>query len=336
MNLLVISNNPHRASFKQRIEIYLAMLRENGIHCEVARLPAGSWARSRLFARAQNFDGVVLHKKGLNFFDAFCLRQHSKSMIYDFDDAVMYSAKTPERDSFSRLRRFRRSVQAADLIIAGNSYLAAQARRFDPHVEIIPTGLNVDDYRVRTDAQSDGKIRLVWIGSKTTLRYLAEIAPALSKIGSQFSHVVLRIICDDFLDVPNLRVEKCQWSSDKQAADLAACDIGLAPLPDNRFTRGKCGFKVLQYGACGLPVVASPVGVNAEYVLDCVTGFHARSIPEWIDRISQLVGNRQLRMQMGREGRVKVERFDVKIVGGQLLGLLKRHLNKMDAGYGKD
>jgi glycosyltransferase involved in cell wall biosynthesis len=331
MNLLVISNNPHRASFKQRIEIYLAMLRDNGIHCEVAPLPAGSLARSRLFARAQNFDGVVLHKKGLNFLDAFCLHKHSRTIIYDFDDAVMYSAKMPGRDSFSRLRRFRRSVRAADLIIAGNSYLAAQAKRFSPHVEIIPTGLNVHDYQARTDVESDGKIRLVWIGSRTTLRYLAEIVPALSEIGSQFSNVVLRIICDDFLDVPNLRVEKRQWFSDKQAADLAACDIGLAPLPDNRFTRGKCGFKVLQYGACGLPVVASPVGVNAEYVVDGVTGFHARSIPEWIDTISRLVTNRQLRMQMGREGRVKVERFDVKIIGEQLLGLLKRHLNSAGA-----
>ncbi len=336
MNLSVISNNPRRASFRQRIEIHLAMLRENGIHCEVARLPAGSWARRRLFAQAQNFDGVVLHKKGLNFFDAFWLRKHSRIIIYDFDDAVMYSPKTPERGSFSRFRRFRRSVQAAGLVIAGNSYLAAQAKRFSPHVEIVPTGLNMDDYQARTDAESDGKIRLVWIGSKSTLRYLAEIVPALSKIGSQFSNVVLRIICDEFLEVPNLKVEKCQWSSAKQAADLAACDIGLAPLPDNRFTRGKCGFKILQYGACGLPVIASPVGVNAEYVLDGVTGFHARSIPEWIDRISQLVGNRQLRAQMGREGRVRVERFDVKIVGGQLLRLLKSHLNRMDAASHND
>jgi glycosyltransferase involved in cell wall biosynthesis len=326
MNLLVISNNPGRASFRQRIEIHLAVLRQNGIECEVARLPAGSWARRRLFPRARGFDGVLFHKKGLNVLDAFWLRKHSRTLIYDFDDAVMYSPKTPDRDSLSRLRRFRRSVQAAGLVIAGNAYLAEQARKYNQKVEVIPTGLDIAAYKVDGGREPDGKVRLVWIGSKATLRYLAHIEEALEQVGSRFEHVVLRIICDAFLELRSLPVEKRHWSRQTQALDLASSDIALAPLSDDRYSRGKCGFKVLQYGAAGLPVVASPVGVNAEYVVDGVTGFHASNISQWVDRISKLIESRQLRQEMGQAARKQVSRFDVGEIGNQLITTLKNHL----------
>ena len=217
------------------------------------------------------FDGVFLQKKGLNPFDAFWLRKYSKKIIYDFDDAIMYSPKTPERYSLSHFRRFRRTAKLADMVIAGNSYLAEHARKFNSNVEILPTGLDVKAYKSGTKSKNDDKIRLVWIGSQSTLKYLAEIKPTLEEIGSRFDNVILRIICDNFIDLRKMPVEKCPWSEQTQVIDLATSDIGLAPLPDNRFTRGKCGFKVLQYAAAGLPVVASPVGVNTEYISDGIT-----------------------------------------------------------------
>jgi glycosyltransferase involved in cell wall biosynthesis len=119
-----------------------------------------------------------------------------------------------------------------------------------------------------------------------------------------------------------MEVEKRQWSEATHVRDLATSDIGLAPLPDNRFTRGKCGFKILQYAAAGLPVVASPVGVNAEYVRDKVTGFIAMSSSEWIDRITQLIENRQLGERMGQGGRLSVKKFDVSVIGKQLAKLI--------------
>ena len=128
MKLLVLSHNLKRASFRQRIGIYLDTLHTNGIDTEVVQLPTGYFARRKLFKRAMEFDGVFLHKKKLNFLDALCLRRYARKVIYDFDDAVMYSEKNPPKPSHKRLMSFQRTVKMADLVIAGNSYLAEHER----------------------------------------------------------------------------------------------------------------------------------------------------------------------------------------------------------------
>jgi len=329
VNVLVLTNNPHRPSFRQRVEIYLDWLRHNGINCEVVRFPAGVGARYRLLKRSADFDGVFLHKKRLNLLEAPLLRGFAGKIIYDFDDAMMYKPRSPQRCSFSNWLRFRLTVKLADLVIAGNPYLAEHARRFNTNVEILPTGLNTKDYKVPVKAKSDGKIRLVWIGSRSTLKYLAEIKPALEEIGSRFNNVVLRIICDDFLDLEEMPVEKHLWSGETQAADLATSDIGLGPLPDNRFTRGKCGFKILQYAAAGLPVIASPVGVNADYVRDNITGFLASEKRQWVDRMSRLIESTELRAEMGRNALEFVESFDAGVIAEQLASLIRRCLGEV-------
>jgi len=328
MDLLVVVSNPKRASFRQRIAAYLGTLHANGIYCKVIKLPSGSLARRKLFKRAADFDCVFLHKKGLNFFDAVLLRKYSRKIIYDFDDAIMYDPDAPDRDSTSHFRGFCRSVKLADVVIAGNSYLAEHAVKFNKNVEVLPTGLDTKAYRIQAQPKRDDKIRLVWIGSKSTLRYLVEIRPALEEIGLRFGNVVLRIICDEFFDLQNMQVEKRAWSIETQVPDLISSDIGLAPLPDNRFTRGKCGLKILQYAAANLPIVTSPVGVNSEYVRDGVTGYHASSLPQWVDRISELIENAELRKQMGNAARVNVEKFDTDIIGKELCSLLDKCIER--------
>jgi len=326
MNLLIISNNPSRASFRQRIKIYLEILRCNSINCEIAKLPSEKSARLGLFKQATNFDCVFLQKKCLNFFDALCLRKYSKKIIYDLDDAIMYSPKKPGSDRSSHFRLFRRTAKLADVVIAGNSYLAEHAQRFNTNVKMLPTGLDTKAYKVETKPKIDDKIRLVWIGSKSTLCYLMEIKPALEEIGSQFDNVVLRIICDDFFGLKNMEVEKRLWSLEMQNFDLATSDIGLAPLPDNRFTRGKCGFKSLQYAAAGLPTIASPVGVNSDYIHDGITGFLATGASQWTDKIETMAKNMELRKRMGQAGRDKVQNFDISVIGKQLVELIKKQL----------
>lgn len=330
MDLLIVTNNPERASFRQRIGVYLDIFRDNGINCKVAKLPTGLLARRKLFKKATDFDGLFLHKKRLNSLDAFWVSRYAIKVIYDFDDAVMYSEKHTDRPSRKRQKSFNRTVKLADMVIAGNSYLAEHVRESNTSVNVLPTGLDTHTYKPKADLKNNGNLRLVWIGSKSTLGYLAALKPALEEIGSRFDNVVLRIICDVFFDLNNLEVEKCQWSLKTEVIDLAAGDIGLAPLPDNRFTRGKCGFKILQYSASGLPVVASPVGANAEYIQDGTNGFYAVDDSDWIEKISLLLKNSQLRQQMGRAGRQKVKQFDLKVLGKRLVSLVEGCLEKVE------
>ena len=165
MKLLIITNNPNRASFRQRVGVYLDILRDSDIQCEVLKLPSSFLGRRKLFKYAADFDGVFLHKKKLNFFDAIWLRRYSKKIIYNFDDAIMYSDKTPDRNSSSHFIPFRRSVRIADMVITGSSYLAQHARKFNTNVTVLPIGLRVNDYKLDCPAKNDNKIRLVWIGS---------------------------------------------------------------------------------------------------------------------------------------------------------------------------
>ncbi len=323
MNLLILTNNPNRASFRQRIEAYLDALRDNGIQCDITRFPLDCLSRWKLLRKSAKYDIVFLHKKRLNPFDSFWLHCYANKIIYDFDDAVIYNDKNPDKASCKRQKSFKRTVKLSNMVIAGNPYLANLARPFNQNIKVLATGLDVNSYRQEIDRPNDGKVRLVWVGSKSTLGYLAEIKPALEEIGSRCDNTVLRIICDNFFDLQNMSVEKRRWSLETQARDLITSDIGLAPLPDNRFTRGKCGFKVLQYAAAALPVIANPVGLNAEYVREGINGFLANSCSEWTEKILLLLRDPQLRKRMGLKGRSDVGRFDLKILGQELVGLIK-------------
>jgi hypothetical protein len=206
VNILVLTNNPARASFRQRIEVYLDILRDNGIRCDVVRFPHGSLSRRKLFKKSIKYDAVFLHKKRLNAFDSFWLRRYAKKVIYDFDDAVIYSDKNPDKPSRKRQKSFERTIKLADTAIAGNSYLADLARAFNKNVEVLPTGLDVKSYEDEAVQPNDGKIRLVWIGSKSTLGYLVDIKPVLEEIGSRCETAVLRMVCDEFFDLQNIEV----------------------------------------------------------------------------------------------------------------------------------
>jgi glycosyltransferase involved in cell wall biosynthesis len=322
MKLLILSNNHDRASFRQRIGVYLPRLRAEGIECTVIRFPPNYISRWRMLKRAGEYDGVFLHKKTLNYIDAFLLRSCAKKIIYDFDDAIMYNPKKPDGLRSSHRRLFRRTVALADGVIAGNPYLAASARVHCGRVAVLPTGLEVSGYASGSPRISDGRIRLVWIGSTATLKYLKEISPSLERIGQRYPQVTLRLICDSFFELSSLPVEKCAWSLETEAAGLTACDIGLAPLPDNPFTRGKCGFKVLQYSAAGLPVAASPVGTNADYVLDGKTGLLAGNPDQWYAHLERLIGDPSLRRRMGAAGREFAAHYDLAVIGPKFVEIL--------------
>jgi len=323
--LLIISNNFKRASFRQRISIYLDKLKEAGIACDIFELTSNESSRIKLFKKAADYDAVFLQKKCLNIFDSLMLRHYSRKIIYDFDDAIMYSASEPQYRSFSHFMPFKHTAKIADCILAGNVYLAEHAGRFNKNVYILPTALNTKEYNLEKTI-TDGKVRLVWIGSKTTLKYLAELKEVFERIGKRYKNAVLRIIGDDFFELENMEVEKCPWSLETQGLDLINSDIGIAPLVDNRFTRGKCGFKILQYQAASLPVIASPVGVNQDFVTNFVTGFCPKNHDQWFDNISRLIDDSALRKKMGLAGKQFAKDYDIEIIGHRLCSLVCRQL----------
>ena len=323
--ILIISNNPSRASFRQRIGEFLPYLHKAGIKTEVRKLRANKLVRWKMFCSARNFEAVFIHKKCLNFIDMKVLRYFSKKIIYDFDDAIMYSPTKLDGSWTSHYRLFRRTAQMADIMIAGNEYLAAHAHRYCSNVHVLPTGLNTKAFDINKK-KSDDKIRLVWIGSQVTLKYLLEIKEVLEELGKENPKIELRIIADEFFDLNNIPVDKRKWSLESEVNDLVQCDIGLAPLPDNRFTRGKCGFKILQYFSAGLPSIASPVGVNIDFIQNSKAGALATTPKQWKEEITKLVNDAALRETMRRNAREFVKQYDLSVLGEKFCQIIKDNL----------
>ena len=348
--LLVITRKIDNPSFRQRIQPYIEPLAARGIECDLQELEKGRGRRAQLKS-ARDYLGVWLHKKTLTVMDAFRLRRSAKKVIYEFDDAIVFRSGSESPDPHPlRLKRFRRTIGLANLVIAGNEVLADLAREYGAkEVTVIPTGLDTSRYIPKvhepaldpdcdpdcdtdqdTDQEPDREpspdtdeyhepcteqVRMVWIGSKSTLKQLRLFGEMLDSISWQMPDVILRVIADDELVTETLPVENLPWSRDDEARMLNECDIGIAPLPDTPFARGKCAFKVLQYMATGLPVVTSPVGANAEYVTDYESGFHAYDDHHWTECISQLLYDHELRATQGAAGRQRaVEEFDFKVL----------------------
>jgi len=325
--ILVLTRDCAGAPFRQRIEPYLAPLAARGIEAEVVELAACPWARRGQMRRAAAFDGVLLHRKTLSWWDAQALAP-ARRLIYDFDDAVMYQARAPERPHRGRLRRFTRTVRLADLVVAGNELLAAHADTCGARESaVVPTGLDTRRFEPKQDYGRAGAARLVWIGSASTLKQLEPFRPALAAVGREAPGAVLRIIADAELHLEGLRTENVPWCLEDEGRRLAECDIAIAPLPDTPQARGKCGFKVVQYMAAGLPVITSPVGVNARYVRPEETGLHAQAPKEWAAAVKRLAADPALRERMGRAGRRRAEaEFDFAVLAPRFCDAVERTL----------
>jgi glycosyltransferase involved in cell wall biosynthesis len=307
---------------------YLPHLDQEGIDYEIVALSRQSRNRLSLACRIRNFDTVFIQKKPFSFLDLYWVRKLAKRMVYDFDDSVMYkSGPASRRQQQRQQRRFAVTAGKADLVIAGNRYLQQEALPFNREVRLLPTVLDMDRYIAREESgDKTREVVLGWIGSRGTLRYLQDIGPALEELGRRWPGLKLKIVADDFFDLNNVHVIKKPWSAADEIADLHSFDIGLMPLTDDIWTRGKCGFKLLQCMAVGLPVVCSPVGVNADIVTDGREGFHATTREEWVAKLDALIADSDLRRQMGQHGRLRVaDAFSLAINGPPFVKYLKHH-----------
>jgi glycosyltransferase involved in cell wall biosynthesis len=294
---------------RYRVVAFEPFLTAAGHTLELRPLPASGLARFLLFRELRTADAVILQRKLLPRIQLNWLRHYAKRLIFDFDDAIWL------RDSYSqkgstcrrRFRRFARTVRSVDCVVGGNSFLIEQARTLAPRteVELIPTSINPLKYEVATHERTK-QLRLVWIGSSSTLQGLERFRPILEAIGKAIPDTRLKLICDRFIGLEHLAVEAVPWCEATESKDLASADIGITWIPDDDWSRGKCGLKVLQYQAAGLPVIANPVGVHPEFIRPGETGCLAQTPAEWIESIQQLA-NPATRNQYGRTARRMVD-----------------------------
>lgn len=238
------------------------------------------------------------------------MRRTGARFIFDFDDAIW---RLDVSEGNRRLRWLKdpgktdRLIAMADLVIAGNRYLADHALPLNPRTVVIPTVVDTDRYLPVMRKHPD-KVIIGWTGSLTSIAYLREALPMLRRLQQRFGgRIGFRIISDHRFTDPGLDVDGLVWNSATEAEDLAGIDIGIMPMPDNEWSKGKCGFKGLQYMGMGKAVVLAAVGVNTEIVQDGINGCLARDEAEWTDRLSKLIEDADLRLAMGRAARRTVE-----------------------------
>ncbi len=312
MKALALIESPNHVCYRYRIEAFAWALSRRGIMLEAAPLPHRVVPRLRSLLAARHADVVILQRKLLPLWQLNLLRRLTPRLIYDVDDSLFQRDSYSRKGSESAARRmsFWSTVYAADAVIAGNDYLKNRTEAYvdSRHVHVVPTCVEPSRYQLARHKRGPASARLVWIGQQSTLPSLSLAGEHLAAASARLPGLELRVICDRYPDLAGVRVEPRRWSVESEATELCDADIGVNWLPDDSWSRGKCGLKVLQYMAAGLPVVANPVGMNCEMVVDGETGFLASTPREWSEAIARLASNPGLREKMGMRGRDLVER----------------------------
>jgi glycosyltransferase involved in cell wall biosynthesis len=290
-----------------------ALLYQPGGTIRKIRLMIDSYVRRiRLLRTIREYDVVYIFREAALLGPALIERRiHRLGMpiIFDFDDATFVPYVSPSSGLFSLLKcagKTRTLCSIANHVMAGNRYLADYASRFNRNVTIVPTTIDTDKYTNQPRQTSSDQPVIGWTGSYSTLQHLAAIKGVLKRLG-ETEDFRLRVIGPPSFQIEGLQVEMVQWNSASEADDLRPIDIGIMPLPDNRWTRGKCACKALQYMALGIPTICSPVGVNSEIIQNGVNGFLAESDDQWIEKLTALLHSPELRTRIGLAGRATVE-----------------------------
>jgi glycosyltransferase involved in cell wall biosynthesis len=337
LNILFLVSGADRASTRYRVTQYFPYLESEGNHCEIMDLSNARKKWVTLYQKTARADVVFVQRKLFSIWEVFLLRKFSKILVFDFDDSLMFKSNPKEFwPNYRQKTRFKSNISRYDLVISGNEYLAEQAKNYNDYVVQIPTVVDLERYSFKGDSKIKDEIIIGWIGKQSTLKYLKKCAPFLEKAGELYPNVKLKIVADDFFDLEKLAVIKKNWNHNEEIADLHSFDIGIMPLENDPWTMGKCGLKLLQYMAVGVPVVCSPVGVNRDIVTHNVEGFWAETEQEWIDRMGQLIRDKELRWQMGFRGRQKVEKvYSLTVNAPKLLNNLQRVVYREKACFSR-
>lgn len=259
------------------------------------------------------YDGVIVQKKLFNVSRVRAIRRQARRLIYDVDDAIWLPHQR-RHHWFTRWRtnrRLKHIVSAADLCLTANEVLAQHLRPWSRRLEIFPMVLDGQLWQPR-QRPADDLVRLGWSGAPANLRYLEAIEPALAKLMERHSQARLVVLCGERPRFARLEFEHVPWQPGAEQGAVAGFDIGLLPLEDSPFAAGKSPIKGLQYLACGLPVVATPLEATRGLFAGSSAAAFATRQDEWVMELSALLSDAELRKQRGHAGRAHFEaRYDL-------------------------
>ncbi|HVE50489.1 MAG TPA: glycosyltransferase family 4 protein [Casimicrobiaceae bacterium] len=266
----------------------------------------------------------------LPFFVERMLIDRRARLLIDYDDAIFhrYDAHANVLVRAMLGRKIDRLMRLADVVVAGNEYLAARARDAGcRRVEVIPTVIDLARYRQKIVVDSKPLI-VGWIGSPSTTHYLRELENAFRDVADQRALCIMNVGGEHWTP-QGLDVDNVAWSEDGEIDAMLRFDVGVMPLDDNPWSRGKCGLKLIQYMGCGLPTIASPVGANLSIVQEGRTGIFARSNDEWTSAIGRLADDVKLRGEMGRAGFERVrEHYSLDVTAPKVVALVVELLQR--------
>ena len=278
--------------------------------------------------RAKQFEIVFIQREALLLGSSYFEKQFYKrsKVIFDFDDSIWLLDTSPENKKFEFLKnpdKTKINILHAHAVIAGNTFLANYAKQFNQNVFIIPTTIDTEFHKpiekvfvpiAIGTAQADRKIVIGWSGSISTIKHFEMAIPVLKEIQAKYPNKIeIHVIGQGNYSHPELNIISKNWNSKTEVADLNQFDIGIMPLPNDEWVKGKCGLKGLSYMACGVATIMSAIGVNPDIIKHGENGFLATSQQDWIDSISLLIENSELRLKMGDAGRqTVVENYSVE------------------------
>ena len=254
-------------------------------------------------------------------------------VVFDFDDAIFLQSVSDANRVIRALKapgKVATIIRHSDHVIAGNEYLAAYARRFNDAVTVIPTCVDTTRFVPSPAAvSSNGAVSsrepiVGWIGSPTTAPYVRGLTTVLQCVRQQHPFVLRVSGTGESLEVPGIRTEQPPWALGDEVRLFNTCDVGIYPLADDEWSKGKCGFKAIEFMACGVPVVASAVGVNRDIIQDGVNGFLASTDGEWVEKLGRLLSDPEIRRRFGEAGRRTIEeRYSLRVHAPTLVATLR-------------
>jgi glycosyltransferase involved in cell wall biosynthesis len=335
--LFIAAHRPNRSpSQRYRFEQYFPFLEANGYSCELSFLldeeaDALFYKPGKLFKkfmitlqslkkrmddikRADQYDIIFVQREAFMTGSAYFEKRFSRSgakLVFDFDDSIWLLDTSKANRKWAWLKSEKKTGQIigiSDLIFAGNRYLADYALSFNRNVHVVPTTIDTGLFKRSSPYTDNQRICIGWSGSITTIKHFEQAIPFLKIIQKKYGDkVFFKVMGDKTYVNKELQIQGIEWNSDTEVNTLESFDIGIMPLPDDEWVKGKCGLKGLSYMSVEVPAIMSALGVNTEIIQDGENGFLAKTDTEWVEKLSLLIDSYELRKRMGENGRKTVE-----------------------------